>query len=96
MLAGLAGIGLFSSLFNAITQGDANGKQEKVLENLATQDQALIDEQKAQQAAIAAQPAQLATRSLQEQMNSDLQTKSSAFANPLAISSLGGLKGKLG
>jgi predicted lipid-binding transport protein (Tim44 family) len=96
MLAGLAGIGLFSSLFNAITQGNANSQQQSVLNNLATEDQTLINEQQAQQAAIAAQPAQLATRSLQEQMNSDLQTKSSAFSNPLAISSLGGLKGKLG
>ena len=96
MLAGAAGIGLFSSVLNGIFASDANNKSDAVLNDLAQSEKDLIKKQNDQLAAEQAQPAQIETRDIQEQMNQQLQKINSPFSNPLAISTMAGLKGKLG
>lgn len=97
MIAGLGfGLGLFSNLFSGIFGNDANKQAQQTLNTLATQDQSLINQQQAELQAEQAQPGELAQRQVQESFKANLETAKSPFANPLAISSTGGLGGKLG
>ena len=97
VMAGIGtGFGVLSQILGLSSASQANKDSGAALNTLAAQESALITKQQQELIQEQSQPALIAQRQVQEQAQQNLKTLNTPSMNPINISSLGGLRGKLG